>query len=376
MTEARTEPKEMTCTRHGTPTRLTCAECNTPICPQCLVKTPVGLKCPEHAEATPLPSIKIKGNRGNYIAAVIGIAAVMGGLVALLGVLGGSETEDTADQGGPAVAAPDPGRIQTPQVAVMAADGGDKKILTNRRLAFDGAPAWSPDGTKIAFESVVDGKRSIWVMQSNGESIRRLTEGTGTDSAPAWSPDSTRIAFMSDRDGQSEVYVMNADGTAVRRLTNQPGQDGYPAWTPDGSRLAFVSDREAGYRVWTMASADGSGAARLFDVAAVPERPSYSRDGRRMAFTSDRDGNPEVYVANVDGTGLQRLTSNEAADGEAAFSPDGTVIVFASQRDTVPAVFVMAADGTGVRKLTTGPRGFSPAWSPDGRQIVYVSDPG
>jgi len=373
MTEARTEPKERTCARHGRPTLLTCAECDTPICPECLVKTPVGLKCPEHAEAVPVPRITVKGQRSRYIIAVVGIAAVAGGLAALLGAVGGDQSEDTAGQGGPAAVNPD--RIQTPQVSVMLADGGEKKILTNRRLAFDGASAWSPDGARIAFESVVDGKRSIWVMQSNGESLRRLTEGTGTDSAPAWSPDGSRIVFMSDRDGQSEVYVMSADGTAQRRLTDTAGQDGFPAWLPDGSRIAFVSDRDGGYKLWTMAP-DGSAPQRLFDVAAVADRPGFTRDGRRIVFSSDRDGNQELYAANIDGSGLTRLTNNAASDGEASFSPDGTTILFASDRDGTPAVFTMAPDGTGVKKLTTGPRGFSPAWSPDGRQIVYVTDPG
>ena len=364
---------EAVCTRHGTPTRITCAECDTPICPQCLVKTPVGLKCPEHAEAVPIPEVKLPRSQKNLVVVALAAVAVVGGAVALIASLGGKEG---ADSTGPApIGLPSPDKIRTPQVAIMDADGGNKRLLTNRPLAFDAAPAWSPDGARIAFESLLDGKRSIWVMQSNGEGIRRLTEGTGTDSSPAWSPDGGRIAFMSDRDGNSEIYVMNGDGSAPRRLTTQPGHDGYPAWSPDGSRLAFVSDRDGGPKIWTMA-ADGTAATRFLDLPAAPARPAYSRDGKRIVFSTDRDGSPDIYAANLDGGGLTKLAATPSAEGEPAVSPTGTEIAFASDRDGTPSIYVMAADGTGVRKLTTGPRGFTPAWSPDGRSILYISDAG
>jgi Tol biopolymer transport system component len=359
--------ESLTCARHGTATRLRCAECGTPICPECLVKTPVGLKCPDHAE-TVVPRISRRRRTGGLALAAVGLLAVIGGAMALVANLRDRSDRATSPaEAGPGL--PPPDRIQTPHVAVMAPDGTGKRLLSNRPLAFDAAPAWSPDGSRIAFESLSDGRRSIWVMDATGERLRRLTDARGADSSPAWSPDGHLIAFMSDRDGDLEVYVTTADGSDVRRLTTQPGVDGYPTWSPDGGRIAFVSDRDGAPRVWTMA-ADGSGPVRFLDEPAVPHRPSFSPDGRRLAFTADRDGNPEIYVVNIDGTGLTRLTETARADGEAAFSPDGTRIAFASDRDGTPAVYVMAADGTGVRKLTTGPPAFTPAWSPDGRQLA------
>ncbi|MDQ4097699.1 MAG: LpqB family beta-propeller domain-containing protein [Actinomycetota bacterium] len=362
-----------TCARHGTATRLTCVECGTPICPQCLLRTPVGLKCPDHAEQAPAGvSPRKRGLSGPALAglAVLGAAAAV---VVLSLALGGEESTDTSDQGGPALPSPD--RIRTPQLTVMASDGTAKRVLTNRPLAFDGNPAWSPDGSRIAFESLIEGRRSIWVIQANGEGLRRLTDGEGTDSAPAWSPDGSTIAFTSDRDGNAEIYAMGADGSDVRRLTTDPSTDAFPTWSPDGSRIAFVSDRDGVLKLWTM-GADASDPSRLLDIAAEAQRPGYSGDGRRVVFSSDRDGNPEIYAANVDGSGLTRLTDKPGADGEASFSPDGSRIAFASDRDGSPSVFVMAADGASVTKLTTGPLGYSPAWSPDGRSIAYVSDAG
>ena len=123
-----------------------------------------------------------------------------------------------------------------------------------------------------------------------------------------------RIAFDSDRDGNFEVYVMNTDGSGLTRLTSNPAGDGSPAWSPDGTRIAFVSDRDGNFEVYVM-NADGSGLTRLTDDPASDDSPAWSPDGSRIAFHSDRDGNSEVYVMNADGTGLTRLTNNLNRDG-------------------------------------------------------------
>ena len=80
----------------------------------------------------------------------------------------------------------------------------------------------------------------------------------GTHSAPAWSPDGRKIAFTSERDGNSEVYVMNANGSGQRNLTRDPAYDADPTWSPDGRKIAFVSNRDGSYQVYDM-NADGSG---------------------------------------------------------------------------------------------------------------------
>src|SRR3954452_7734468 len=227
------------CAAHGTPTRLSCADCGKAICPKCLVKTSVGLKCEEHAQSVPA-KIDRRATPIALVALFFVAVAVVILAVAVLHQSSGTTTTTAPPvaDGGPTVSLTPP-KIVPASVFVVNLDGTAAHTLTNRPLAFDARPAWSPDGNRIAFESLADGKRSIWVMQADGQGLRRLTEATGlaADSSPAWSPDGNRIAYASDRDGNSEIYAVGADGSDLRRLTSNTANDGFPAWSPDGSKI-------------------------------------------------------------------------------------------------------------------------------------------
>lgn len=371
------------CEAHGTPTRLRCAEvdCGRPICPRCLVKTPVGLKCEEHAEGI-VPRFDRRVAPFALGALFLVAAAVV--ILAVAVLTQDPATGPASDDTPPPAAAGAPvasGRIVPAQVYVVNADGSSPRTLTNRPLAFDANPAWSPDGGRIAFESTIDGKRAIWVMQTDGLGLRRLTDGPGADASPAWSPDGTRIAFMSDRDGNQEVYLIGADGSAPRRFTDNPAADGFPAWSPDGGRLAFVSDRDGQPGIW-VAFDDGSGPSRLVPGPAAPARPTWAPEGRSIAFASDREGgNLDIFVAPVPGPAgalgppPTKVISSPGQDGEPAWSPDGAKLAFASDRDGTAQVYVANRDGSNVTRLTTVPRSFAPAWAPDGTRLVYINDP-
>ena len=230
---------------------------------------------------------------------------------------------------------------------------------------------------RIAFVSDRDGNEEIYVMNADATGVTRLTNHPADDDSPAWSPDGTRIAFDSARDDvDGEIYVMNADGTGVKRLTNSPYFDAQPAWSPDGERIAFISGRDGPSDIYVM-NADGTGVIRLTTHFESNDwNPTWSPDGSRIAFESNRDvDDHEIYVIGVDGTGLTRLTYGHG--GRPAWSPDGSSIAFVSYRDGGDhETYVMNADGTEVTRLTNAPReDTSPAWSPDGQWIAYTCVP-
>jgi RHS repeat-associated protein len=282
------------------------------------------------------------------------------------------------------------------QIYSMNTDGSGPSRLTND-AANDEAPNWSPNNSRIVFQSDRDnlfsGIADIYVMNWDGSGQTRLTSDPADDSAPVWSPDGTKIAFQSARNGVSyQVYVMNADGSGQINISNSTANDTQPSWSPDGSKIAFASDRDqAGFSSVYVMNANGTNQTRLTtsSVGVLDQQPAWSPDGMKLAFISTRDStvvtwdewylgelvvktklliNKEVYVMNADGNAQVRLTNTQGNDDSPVWSGDGTKIAFRSDRDRnccdpTQQVWVMNADGSSQANLSNNGYGdHCPSW--------------
>ena len=198
--------------------------------------------------------------------------------------------------------------------------------------------------------------------------FRRLTQHAGLDADPAWSPDGSRIAWTSARGGGFSIWVMRRDGTGVRRLTAGPA-DAHPAWSPDGRTVAFV---RAATRSLELVGADGTGLRRIggeraFDVSAAP---TWAPDGRRLVIPG-ADG--ALYRVAADGRSLRRLTPRRPTmiAWRPAWSPRGGQIAFLDLAGG--ALEVVEAATARVHVLARRTDALStPAWSPDGRFLAFA----
>lgn len=246
-------------------------------------------------------------------------------------------------------------------IYVMNADGTNQTRVTNNPDVNDFYPAFSPDGSKIAFTSdreSVSLSNGIYVMNADGTNQTLLTKDSPNNRQATFSPNGSKIAYSSYR-GSWEIYVMNADGTNPTPLTNNAVTDSHPSFSPNGSKITFYSDRDGNPEIYVM-NADGTSQTRLTDNSAGDFDPSFSPDGSQIVFISDRHGtfdNLQIYVMNADGTNPTRLTSNSGNDFDPSFSPDGSEIAFYSDRDGRPEIYVMNADGTNETRLTNNVRG-------------------
>jgi Tol biopolymer transport system component len=259
------------------------------------------------------------------------------------------------------------------QIFVIKPDGTGKKRLTEKGN-WNSFPAWSPDGKKIAFTS---DRRStppetgspalgpvrgvqVWVMDASGGNPIQLTN-QGENANPAWSPDGTRLAFASNRTGHLEIWVMEANGSNQKQLTTTGAGigDTYPAWSPDGRRIALTSTRSGNLAIWVMDSDGGNMTqltSRFGDTYPDSELPAWSPDGARIAFWSGRadKGFGNIWVIDADGTNPRRLTNRSPGVmncDEPAWSPDGEQIAFSTIRNRQTQIWAIDPDGKNQRSL-------------------------
>ena len=358
------------------------------------------------------------------------------------------------------------------RIWVLPVEGGIARPLTDP-LGDARQPTWSPNGVRIAFQAYWDGNYHIWVVNRDGTDLEQLTNGPYDHREPHWSPDGSKIALSSDRDGTYGIYELALASRAVTRLTDGEGNEYGPAYGPDGRSVAYLTDGE-GAGLWVIRAAfaeqivdlggaqgfgaswspdgveiayneltrgmstlrvvgtgsgaesravsdpnedvfpfraswitgdrliytsdgkirtrsTGGGSARdvPFEATVTLDRrnyrkatqdldiegqfpvrgivsPAVSPDGISVAFSALGD----LWVMSL-GESPERITDDPWVEVDPAWSPDGRSLVFASDREGEVDLWLRDM-GTGAERRITEGGGMAPAWSPDGRQIAFI----
>jgi TolB protein len=247
------------------------------------------------------------------------------------------------------------------EIFVMDYDGDRiKKLTGNGSLNLN--PAWSPDGNQIAFLSYRSGRPELVILSAKGELRKAFPQQGELNLAPDWSPDGTRIAFSGSRNGNAEIFILTVSNGNLVRLTNNPALDTSPAWSPTGREIAFVSDRSGSPQIYLM-DAEGTNVRRLTYEGNWNDLPSWSAKGDKLAYSSRVEGHFDIFVRDVATQKSTRLTSGPGNNEDPRWSPDGRHLVFSSDRAGNYDIYEMDSDGGNQRRITRGGNSFNPDWS-------------
>ena len=245
---------------------------------------------------------------------------------------------------------------------VADADGYDpKSILKSPEPII--SPAWSPDGTKLAYVSFQKKKPIIYVQSLTGGTQEVLANYKGNNSAPAWSPDGSKLAIVLTYGANSQIYTVSSSGGDLKQITKSNSIDTEPAFSHDGSQIYFSSDRGGKPQIYKV-SASGGSASRVTFEGAYNVSPRFSPDGKSLAYIRNDSGKFRVALQDL-ASGQVQLLSEGAQDESPSFAPNGRMILYATKVHGRGALAAVSSDGKVRQRLNDATGDVrEPAWGP------------
>jgi TolB protein len=255
----------------------------------------------------------------------------------------------------------------TKEVWEMDYDGQGAHQVTHLG-AISLSPHVSPDNSRVAFTSLGNGGWSIRMFSLVLNRMVAFQSPGGTTQSPAWSADGTKLAYSSSRSGDTQIYISDANGAGPKAVTAFRGPNVSPTWNPKtGSQIAWVGGRTGLPQIY-IADTDGGNVQRMTD-GGYATSPSWSPNGQFLVFAWDRKygpgapGGQDIYIMDIASKRWTQLTHDAGRNDFPSWAPDGRHIVFERETNHRPEIWSMLADGTQQQQLTRGGNNSMPNWS-------------
>jgi TolB protein len=226
--------------------------------------------------------------------------------------------------------------------------------------------------SRIAYITKLGKRYALQVADADGYNPQTVVSSNEPIISPAWSPDGTKLAYVSFEKKKPIVFVQSLMSGNREMVANYKGNNSAPAWSPDGSKLAIVLTYGANSQIYTIDS-NGGNLKQITKSTAIDTEPAFSRDGNWIYFSSDRGGKPQIYRVPVGGGDASRVTFEGAYNVSPRFSPDGKSLVYIRNDGGRFKVALQDLASGQVQLLSEGSQDESPSFAPNGRVILYAT---